>query len=364
MHAHLSKKFNLTSGRTLAKQVCIFLQSQCWLVLGFVLMGMLHQANGQEFRAQKESDRVDLFQGDRLITSYVFKSNTKPILWPIMGPDQTRMSREYPMVPDSKQEAHDHPHHRSLWMTFGDVNKVDFWAEGKGHGDVVHKEVMAIQQSGKSASVQAKHIWQTVASDAGPSKPILQEICKYTVAGTPDERIIDCEYILQHAPDAAKEPIQFGDTKEGMFAIRVPESMKLKDSSKQVANPSGQILNSKGDRDGATWGKSADWVEYNGKATAGAEKDHGIAILIHPKSFNHAGYWHVRDYGLFAHNPIGVKDFLSVNPNASQKEGGFSLKPGDSMHLKYRVILHRGRWTQSDAQARYETFAQTQLELK
>jgi Methane oxygenase PmoA len=310
----------------------------------------------QSFQAKRESDRVDLLQGGKLITTYHFRSGTKPILWPLIGPDGTRMSREYPMVPDSKNEAHDHPHHRSLSMTFGEVNQVDFWAEGKGHGEVVHKEVVAVMESNAAASVQARHVWQTVAQPDSPSQPFLQELCKYTVSGTPEERIIDCEYILKHAENARKEPIHFGDTKEGMFAIRVPESMK-------VDKASGQIINSNGLRDGKTWGQSADWVDYNGKATLDATQDHGVAILIHPSSFGRTGYWHVRTYGLFAHNPIGVKHFLEVNPNATKKEGGYMLPPGQSMHMLYRVILHRGRWTQADGQERFKVFAQTQPQL-
>jgi hypothetical protein len=325
--------------------------------LASLVTGSRSVVYSQDFQAKRLSDRVDLLQGGKLITTYHFKSGTKPILWPLMGPDDTRMSREYPMVPDSKNEAHDHPHHRSLWMTFGEVDGTDFWAEGKNHGDVVHQELVGTDQSSQSASVKAKHVWQTVATDTNPSKPVLQELCKYTVSGTSDERIIDCEYILKHADSAAKAPIHFGDTKEGMFAIRVPESMK-------VDKATGQILNSSGLQDGKTWGQTADWVEYNGKAILGAEKDYGIAILIHPKSFGKEGYWHVRTYGLFAHNPIGIKDFLSVNPGASKKEGGYMLKPGDSMHMKYRVILHRGRWTQSEVQTRYKVFAQSALELK
>jgi hypothetical protein len=318
----------------------------------------LTECPAQDFQAKRESNRVDLFQNGKLITTYHFKSGTKPILWPLIGPDDTRLSREYPMVADSKNEAHDHPHHRSLWMTFGEVNNIDFWAEGKGHGDVVHQELLAVDQSSTSASVQAKHIWQTVAQpDSTSSKPLLQELCKYTVSGSPDERIIDCEYILKHADGAAKEPIHFGDTKEGMFAIRVPESMK-------VDKASGQILNSTGLRDGKTWGQSADWVDYTGKATLDSQKDHGIAILIHPTSFNRTGYWHVRTYGLFAHNPIGVKHFVDVNPEAAKKkEGGYWLQPGQSMHMLYRVILHRGRWTQSEGQERYQVFAQTKPQL-
>lgn len=340
----ISRRFRLST----ATAIAIF-----WLVG----LQSLSSCLGQGFVAKKESDRVDFFQNGKLITSYHFKSGTKPILYPLVGPDEVRMSRDYPMGPKSEGGTNDHVHHRSLWMTFGEVNDSDFWAEGKNHGEVIHKELLSVEQNANSASVKARHIWQSLPAENKPGKPIVEEVCKYTVSGTADERIIDCEYILRHAPDADKSPIHFGDTKEGMFAIRVPDSMK-------VDNASGQILNSKGQKNGDAWGKIATWVEYNGKVTRDAEKDYGIAILIHPKGFGSDGYWHVRTYGLFAHNPIGVKDFLQVNPNNTKKTGGIDLKYGDSMHMKYRVILHRGRWTGADAEERYKAFAPTSLELK
>jgi hypothetical protein len=125
----------------------------------------------------------------------------------------------------------------------------------------------------------------------------------------------------------------------------------------------GQILNSVGQLNGATWGQAARWVDYAGKATSDSKSDVGVAILVHPKSFGSDGYWHVRTYGLFAHNPIGISHFLEVNPNATTKKGGFVLQPGETMHLLYRVVLHRNRWTLEEGNKHYEAFAKNPLQL-
>ena len=315
------------------------------------------QLTAQEprFQTKQQSDRVDLLQDGQLVTSYQFQSGTKPILWPLIGPDQSRMSREYPMA-DGKDEDHDHPHHRSLWMTFGEVNGFDFWAEGdeKNKGRVVHKEILSLKESESAASVTARHEWQTKSGQV-----ILEETCRYAVVDSmhgSDDRLIDCEYILKHPEGASNEPIHFGDTKEGMFAVRVPETMRADKSN-------GQILNSNGLLNGATWGRAAQWVDYAGKVTSDAKSEMGVAILTHPKSFGSDGYWHVRTYGLFAHNPIGVSHFLEVNPSAVKKEGGYYLPSGASMHLIYRVILHRSRWTQQDGNQQYEAFAKSKPQL-
>lgn len=315
------------------------------------------QLTAQEprFQTKQQSDRVDLLQDGQLVTSYQFQSGTKPILWPLIGPDQSRMSREYPMA-DGKDEDHDHPHHRSLWMTFGEVNGFDFWAEGdeKNKGRVVHKEILSLKESESAASVTARHEWQTKSGQV-----ILEETCRYAIVDSmhgSDDRLIDCEYILKHPEGASNEPIHFGDTKEGMFAVRVPETMRADKSN-------GQILNSNGLLNGATWGRAAQWVDYAGKVTSDAKSEMGVAILTHPKSFGSDGYWHVRTYGLFAHNPIGVSHFLEVNPSAVKKEGGYYLPSGASMHLIYRVILHRSRWTHQDGNQQYEAFAKSKPQL-
>lgn len=328
-------------------------------------------------RAVRHADRVDVFDGGSLVTSYRFQSGTKPILWPLIGPDGMRMSREYPMVSDSKNEDHDHPHHRSLWMTFGEVDDLDFWAEGPGKGIVEHQKVVSVvakpsnSTAPASIAIEAEHLWirppvngtnaaGTPTQPTGTKDALLHEHCLYTIHGSPDERFIDCEYVLTNVK-ADKSAIHFGDTKEGMFAIRIPESMRADKSG-------GHILNSVGEKDGATWGRPASWVDYTGKATPSSPQTHGISIMIHPKSYGADGFWHVRTYGLFAHNPIGIKHFIegksdSASEQVRAKAGGIRLEFGDSLHLCYRVCFHRGEWTSEENNSRFAGFASTELNL-
>jgi hypothetical protein len=125
--------------------------------------------------------------------------------------------------------------------------------------------------------------------------------------------------------------VTFGDTKEGSFALRVADSMRVD------AKTGGHIVNSEGKENGAAWGLPARWVDYTGPVDG---ETVGIAIMSHPKSFRPLPRWHVRTYGLFAANPFGQKDF--PEPDAA-KQGEYTLKKGDSITLRYRVILHRGK---------------------
>jgi hypothetical protein len=46
----------------------------------------------------------------------------------------------------------------------------------------------------------------------------------------------------------------------------------------------------------------------------------------------------VRTYGLLGANPFGLHDF----PGGKGKDGSYTLAPGETMTLRYRVLLHRG----------------------
>jgi len=325
---------------------------------------LVWQGVGQaQFTTVQQSDRIDVMRDGKLVTSYRFRSGTKPVLWPIHGPDGHKMTRSYPMDATVPNEAHDHPHHRGLWMTFGEVEQNDWWAEGKGKGIVAHQKVISCDDQGPSVSWVAEHQWQKPASDGqAAGEALLNETCRYTVSGNSDETIIDCEYVWKATDPNAK--IHFGDTKEGMFAIRVPETMR-------GDKPGGQILNSVGDKQGDTWGKSAKWVDYSGPVPTGGDNLYGIAVLVHPKSFHADGLWHVRTYGLFAHNAFGIKDFLGNRTKTKSGElepphsaGGYELAPGQSLHFMYRVVLHRDRWDIQAGDEHWKAFSQVPMMLK
>jgi hypothetical protein len=329
------------------------------LALSLVLLFLASDLQAQQrYRVSQLENKISIFDSDKLVTTYHYRSGTKPILWPLMGPDEMRFSREYPMVSDSKDEEHDHPHHRSLWMTFGEVNEFDTWAEGKDRGTVCQIGVPTVAVDNSRVVLSAKHVWKggtkgvsTVSDNLSTGcseaeSTLLHCDAEYTFHGTHEERIIDCRYTMTAARD-----IHFGDTKEGMFAIRVPEPMR-------ADKRGGSILTSEGRKNGDAWGYPARWVDYSGKVVASNPKTYGISILIHPSSYNAQGRWHVRTYGLFAHNPIGVKDFPKMDkPPAGEHAGGHKLKSGEKMNLYYRVILHRDAYSADQGNQRWETFA-------
>ncbi len=252
------------------------------------------------------------------------QSGSKPILYPVYGPGGQMMTRNFPMK-DVAGEDRDHPHQRSFWFTFGKVNDLDFWASDPINGDKPHfGKIVPTAVAMKSGPVAGSIVTSKNWTDR-EGKLVMEEKNTIVVYQLKDQRIIDAKFVLT-APASA--PVVFGDTKEGMFGLRVPSVLDTK------AKKGGKIVNSEGIEDDAAWGKSAAWVDYSGVID---DKTVGVAILNHPSSFRYPTHWHVRNYGLFAANPFGLKDF------GTGKSGEFKLEPGKSIEFSYRVIFHNGR---------------------
>lgn len=264
---------------------------------------------------------------------YVKESGNKPIIWPIVGPTGKEMMRQFPMRDAGEGEKADHPHHRSFWFTHGDVNGISFWHEGNNTGTIKNREISDVS-SGKTASFTTVNDW--ISPDG---QKICEEHSTYTFGGDADSRWIDAVCTIRATED---KDVVFGDTKEGSFGVRVAGTMKVD------SKPGGTIVNSEGQTDKDAWGKAASWVDYHGPIEG---ETLGIAILNHPDSFRYPTYWHVRTYGLFAANPFGLSDFKVG------KKGTHTLKQGDTMTLRHRVIFHKGDEKDAAVAKAFEAYA-------
>jgi hypothetical protein len=249
-------------------------------------------------------------------TEYRVDVGSKPIFFPLIGPTGDRYTRAYPMeqVPG---EDHDHPHQRSCWFTHGSVNGVDFWSEGAKAGRIKETRRAIVSQGPVLARIATSDDW--LAPDGAW---ICSDERTVTFYRTQEARVIDFEFTIH-----ASGPLTFGDTKEGMFGIRVASSMDV------ARKGGGRITNAEGLTDDKAWGKPSSWVDYVGPVK---EKTVGIAVLNHPGSFRYPTTWHVRTYGLFAANPFGWHDF------GRPERGDYTVSAGAKIVFKYRVILHQG----------------------
>jgi Family of unknown function (DUF6807) len=272
---------------------------------------------GKGLAVDSLGDNLAVKLDSKSLTEYRVDSGSKPIFFPLIGPTGDSYTRAFPMqaVPG---EDHDHPHQRSCWFTHGKVNGIDFWSEGGKAGTIKESHHGLIATGPVLVRLVTQNDW------LGPDgKRVCTDERTVTFHRTRETRTIDFEFTIR----ASDGPLTFGDTKEGMFGIRVASSMDVKHKT------GGRITNAEGLTDEAAWGKASPWVDYVGPVWG---KTVGIAVLNHPVSFRFPTTWHVRTYGLFAANPFGWHDFGRPMP------GDYTIPDGGTIAFRYRVILHEG----------------------
>jgi hypothetical protein len=305
----------------------------------FVVLLFLAMPLMAEVKFSRTADQIEVtVDGKPFSTFYIPPGAPKPYLHPLRSASGKIVTRRFPMekVPGEKT---DHPHHRGLWFTHGDVNGFDFWMNETDYkrpnkGIITTKEVGAVKDGKKAGSIQASFEWRSPEN-----KPLLTETRTMVFHSNPMERVIDCDIVLK-----AIEKSVFGDTKEGTFAIRLATQLQEEGNSGRMVSADGKATEK------AVWGTASPWVDYSG--VLDGEKL-GIAILHHPSSTRHPNYWHARAYGLFAANIFGLHDFL----RDKTKNGSLTLEPGQSARFRYRVIIHAGDTESANIAQRYKEYA-------
>jgi len=274
-----------------------------------------------EIRPIDSEKRIEIWIGGSLFTAYqygpIFKSKT--VFYPIRSAEGQMINRELRFIRESG-ETTDHPHQQSLFLGYGDINNLDFWSSAHGE-KIVHKSVIG-HSSEAPAYLEVTADWQTA-----DSKVVAAEHRKVRFGGGEDVRWMDHSIELK----AVSGPLVFEDTKEGMFAIRLADALREKGGSGHYINAFGQETSP------VIWGKRAPWVALWGKL---GNEEMTVAIFEHPTSENYPSYWHARDYGLFAINPFGRKDFIAGSTPLDLK-----LNEGESFHFRYKVLIYRGKVT-------------------
>lgn len=130
-------------------------------------------------------------------------------------------------------------------------------------------------------------------------------------------RLIDFDIKL-----TALEPITVERAKHSFFALRVaPDLAPL--GGGQLQNSAGAV------GEAGTHGMPAHWCDYFGRRI-GHTVTEGIAVMDHPANPWNPCPWFTRDYGHLSPSPF---NFLSQP---------WQLAAGDSIRLRYRVVLHAG----------------------
>lgn len=291
--------------------------------------------------------KVDVNVNGSLFTSFCWPDSVyKPILYPVIAASGAEVTRGFPLRP-REGERNDHIHQVGIWLNYGKVNGIDFWGNGsRGYkepgGGVVKHSMLERFSSNKGKAFLVSHEEWIVPS----GKVILTERTEYHFISRGAVRIIDRVTSLK----AGDSTVNWQDTKEGMFAIRVARQLELPTKDKVTLldnsgkpSPTKDTLNtgvtgnyrsSENITGEVVWGTRAKWMELSG--IIGTERV-SVIICDHPKNPGYPTYWHARGYGLFAANPFGWTDFTK-----GKETFNFSIPAKKSVKLRYRVVINSG----------------------
>ena len=275
----------------------------------------------------RHGDKLSIAIKGEKFTDYHLAGLPRPILHPIQGPGDVRMTRDWPIVDGTPGEEHDHPHHQGLFVGHEDVNKVDHWHIGDKCGTIEHRRLIETRSGEDRALVKTFNAWKDK-----DGRVFAADTTTMTFSGDEQARVIDLEINIH----ATHEDLSFNARKDSFVGFRSHPDLRLTAKPKAgVKEVFGNAVNSEGVSGKAIWGKRADWVHYYGTV---AGKPVGFAFMSHPSNPAAKGkeksWWHARDYGL-----------VSANPFAFEKDGGDGTRvvpKGDTLQLRYRLVFHAG----------------------
>ncbi|WP_448702721.1 PmoA family protein [Mucilaginibacter sp. AW1-3] len=295
-------------------------------------------------------NKVDITIGNKLFTSFLYPDSLeKPVLYPVHAANGTIVTRGFPLDPKPGDPI-DHPHHIGIWFNFENLNGLDFW----NNSYAIKKEKKSLygwvktdrilQTTSGAKGVLAYHAnWTNQKNDV-----LLEETTRFEFSGDAYQRIVDRVTTLKAVTDCV-----FNDAKDGLLGLRLAHELQIPSTVDQKFTdnkgnvtivkggddkvPTGNYLTSEGKTGDAAWSTRGKWCKVFGKMGADSIS---ITIIDNPQNPNYPTFWHARGYGLFAANPLGEKQFTN-----GQSAKNLTLKPGESVTFRYRIMVTNGTQT-------------------
>jgi len=204
----------------------------------------------------------------------------------------------------------------------------------------VHQKIIKAE-SGKNGILEVLLNWED-----NKGNTLLTENVRYIFSGDKNSRTIDHISVLT----AANGPVLIGESKEGMFAIRVDRAFEMPSKESLIftddkGNPTtvkatdnsgvtGMYTSSKGLKGDAVWGTRNDWVILTGTKN---NVKISMAIFDNPKNPGYPAYAHARGYGLFSMNNFGQNSY-----DPKQEKKSYTIEKGQSVTLYHRFYVQSG----------------------
>jgi hypothetical protein len=323
------------------------------LVLFLMMIPLSGQQNnmpepGVEIKVDEANRKADIIIQGRYFTSYIYPASLeKPILYPLTTAGGTLITRGFPILPRPGERV-DHPHQVGFWFNYGDVNGLDFWGNSYAIpdslksrcGSIIHKAINRAEDGTEEGILSVSCDWVDYQQNV-----LLQEETTFRFSGAVNER-----RIIRTTRLTAFRDVTFGDTKEGMCALRVDRAFEAPSDQPEIytdaagnttavpvlnnTGVNGVYRSSEGKEKDAVWGTRARWLSLSANKD---QEEISICLFDHPGNPGFPAYWHARGYGLFSVNNLGQKAY-----NASEPARTTFLKQGESLVFRHMLWIKSG----------------------
>jgi hypothetical protein len=276
------------------------------LILTFVAMGGF--AHGAKLGIEKNNGQRDdmwiIHNNNQVLTCYRFGPGQKyPYFFPVNAPRSGLSVTTDASLP--------YPHHRSLWFGCDRVNGYNFWQEGNGRGQIISQGPKVITARTDLIHLHDTCLWQP------PNAAAVMKDERDIIVTMPSDDVWTLDFTIVLIPLV---DVHIAKSNHSLFSARMHPTLSV--------TQGGHLVNAVGqENEKGTAGQAAVWCHYYG--IRGGETE-GLAILDHPDNLWYPSKWFTRDYGFFSPT------------NMNFVEEGLSIKQGETLKFKYRVVVHSG----------------------
>ena len=220
-------------------------------------------------------------------------------------------------------EMSDHVWHRGLWFTFKFVNGTNFWEEHAPYGVQVSRSQPVCELSDPH-ELRISHRLKWTSEATGP---VIDEARVLTFRG---DGVIDWATQLRATQDVILDRTPY-TTWGGYGGLAFRSARALHDVNFLL--PGGETV-------GALAGQSHAWTAMQARVDGDAERYVSIGMIDHPANPRWPSPWYCKS----------GNGFNYMNPALLFHEP-MSLKEGDALRLRYRVMFRDGLWTPDELAA-------------
>ncbi len=309
------------------------IRAACLMLLA-ILAGGTPAATTAQFQWQQEPGSVALLHNDRVVWKFNYGTNAaKPFFHPVALLDGTVLTVDRPS---------DHRWHHGLWFSWKFINGVNYWEENPATGQSAGLTSWSQPQIETRPDFSA-HIVLDLVYRPGEGKPVLTEKRVIEVSPPDESGVYGLDWTLAFTAvdqdallDRTPLPGEPGGQPWGGYAgLSVRLAKGIKDSRLATTEGPAAFVNT-------TYRGKAMGLDYSGRL---AEREGGIAILDSPGNLNSPTPWYAIDNGSM--------DFFSA---AVIQYHSQALKAGQTLNLRYRAIIHPGRWEAGQLRRAAEPF--------